>query len=111
MIATLSCSGRERRRLRVRAYAGVDEPMVKALGLLGRVEADRVLARAGRAEIVGAAADRDHERVVRNLAARDQLLAVSSSSVGAIFTTRRARSRPSMRPSWNSKWCQRACAR
>ena len=49
---------------------------MEALGVLRRVEADRVLARARRAEIVGAAADGDDERVVGDLAARDQLLAV-----------------------------------
>jgi hypothetical protein len=68
--------GFERHRLGVRAYARVDEPMVKALGLFGRVEADRMLARARCAEIIGAAADRDDERVVVNLAARNQLFTV-----------------------------------
>ena len=65
--------GAERLALRVGADAGVDQPAMEQLRLVRPVEADRVLARAGRAEIVAVAADRDDERVVRDLAARNQL--------------------------------------
>ena len=56
--------------LSVRPQAGVDEPAVEALRLIGGVEAYRMLLDAGRAEIVGDAADCDDQRVVGNFANR-----------------------------------------
>ena len=51
--------------LGVGAQAGVDQAAVEAAGLLGIFQRHRELRRAGRAEIVGDAADRHHQRVVR----------------------------------------------
>ena len=64
--------GTQRFMLRVGADAGIDQPVVEAFGLRRRVEADRVFLRARRAEIIGAAADGDHQRVVTDLAFADQ---------------------------------------
>src|SRR4029079_1916100 len=58
----------ERPGLRVRADVCVDEPPVESRGVLRRVKGDRMLFRTGRAEVVGLAADRDHQRVVGELA-------------------------------------------
>jgi hypothetical protein len=71
MIATRSCSGRSGSDC-----ACVDEPAMKALGLHRRFERDRVLAGAGRTEIVGETPDRDHQRVVVEAARRRHLVAI-----------------------------------
>ena len=54
----------DRLGLRVRAQAGVDEAAVERARLLGRLQRHGEFRRARRAEIVGDAADRDHQRVV-----------------------------------------------
>ena len=56
--------------LGVGAQAGVDETAVEPRRLVGRVERDRVLLDARRAEIVGDAADGDHQGVVADRAHR-----------------------------------------
>ena len=66
----------QRFALRIGADAGIDQPVVEAFGLRRRVEADRVLLRAGCAEIIGAAADGDDQRVVADLALADQQPAI-----------------------------------
>ncbi len=60
--------GAERLGLGVRADAGIDQPAVEALGLVGRIQAQRVFGHARRAEIIGQAADRDYQRVVAEAA-------------------------------------------
>jgi hypothetical protein len=59
----------------LRAYAGVDQPVVEALGRLRAVQLDGVLGRAGRAEVVGLAAHGDHQRVIAQLLGRRDLAA------------------------------------
>ena len=60
--------GSEWRGLRVGADAGVDNPLIEAGRLLGRLERDRMLLDAWSVEVVGQAADRHHQRVVGQLA-------------------------------------------
>ncbi len=92
--------GTQRLGLRVRAYAGIDQPPMKVLGVIGRVEADRVFAarRACRNRSCGcpprSPACRRQSRGAGSVLRRS-----SRRTVGQIFTTRRARSSPSMRPS------------
>ena len=69
----LQLLGPQRLGLGVGADAGVDQPAVEARGLIGRLERDGVLLDAGRAEIVGEAADGDDERVVAELPRRRDL--------------------------------------
>ena len=56
--------GAQGRLLRVRADAGVDQRDVEAARVLRRLQLDRVVLDAGRAEVVALATDRDHQRVV-----------------------------------------------
>jgi hypothetical protein len=60
----------------LRTQAGVDEPAVESRGFLGCVQADRVLRGAWRAEIIGQAADGQHQSVVRIAARRRHLDAI-----------------------------------
>src|SRR6202042_56075 len=55
-----------RLRLRLRAEAGVKQTAVEALGLSGRFQRYRIFCDTGRSEIVGLAADCDHQRVIIN---------------------------------------------
>ena len=66
----------QRTMLGVRAYAGVDEPAMKAGGVARGFQSDGVLTHARRAEVVGLAADGDHERVVGEGARRRHLAAL-----------------------------------
>ncbi len=59
-------AGPHRPGLRLRADTGVDEAVVEADRLLGRVERDGVAGRTRRAEIVGDAADGDDQGIVRD---------------------------------------------
>ena len=63
----------QRLLLHVGADAGVDQAGVEARGLVGGLERDGVLLDAGRAEVVGQAADGDDERVVADLLGRRDL--------------------------------------
>ena len=66
-------AGPHRLGLGVGAQAGIDQAAVEAGRLLGRVQGDGVLGHAGGAEIVAAAADRQHQDVVGDGAlGRDQ---------------------------------------
>ena len=76
MITMFTCAGVAGRRAAVGAHAHGEEPPVKALGVVERVERDRMLRRAGHAEVVADAADAEDERVVRQRAARQHLLAL-----------------------------------
>ena len=69
----MELTGADRLRLVLRAQAGVDEAAVEAAGLLRRFQRHRELGRAGRAEIVGDAADRDDERVIGEVRLRHDL--------------------------------------
>ena len=60
------------RRAMLRAHAGRDQPLAKEFSLPDRVERDRILLRARDAEEVRRAADGDDQRVVFELALRDQ---------------------------------------
>ena len=69
-------AGLDRRVLMLGAQAGVDHALVEAGRLLRRLQRHCVLAGAGGAEIVGDAADRNHQRVVTELALRIDLAAL-----------------------------------
>src|SRR5450759_1553128 len=56
----------QRRRLHLRADAGIHQSSVEMPGSVGRIERDRMLTHAGRAKVVALAAGRDHEGVVRH---------------------------------------------
>ena len=56
--------GPQRRRLGMRADAGVDHACMEALGVGLRLELERVRGNARRAEVVAEAAEREHQRVV-----------------------------------------------
>jgi hypothetical protein len=66
----MELAGPHRLGLGVRTQAGIDEAAVEALGLVRGVERYRMLLDAGRAEIIGDAADRDDQGVVGNFADR-----------------------------------------
>ena len=66
-------AGAHRSVLRLRAQAGIDQAPVEALGLRRRLQRHRIFGNARRAEIVGDAADRDHQRVVTDRARRRDL--------------------------------------
>ncbi len=57
-------AGKHRPFLRLRAQAGVDQAPVEALGLCLRFQRHRIFGNARCTEIVGYAADRNHQRVV-----------------------------------------------
>ena len=91
-------AGAHRLVLGVGAQAGIDQAAVEAGGLVGRVQGDRVLGDAGRAEIVAAAADRQHQHVVGDGAlGRDQpaVLVVGGAQQHRAWP---ARSRPTSSP-------------
>ena len=75
MIATCNWLGSERFALRIGAQAGVEQARAEPLRLRGRVEGDRMLGGAGRAEVVGLAAHGQHQRVVGEHAARQHFVA------------------------------------
>jgi hypothetical protein len=62
--------------LRVGPDAGIDEAPMEASRVLGRVQRQGMLPDAGRAEVVGHAADRNHQRVVGDLLAGRDLAAL-----------------------------------
>ena len=68
--------GRAGRRAPIRAHAHGEQPPVEALGVVERVERDRMPRGARHAEVVADAAHADHERVVRQRAARQHFLAL-----------------------------------
>ena len=68
--------GRAGRRATVGAHAHGKQPPVETLGVVERVERNRMLRGARHAEVVADAADAHDERVVRQRAARQHLLAV-----------------------------------
>jgi hypothetical protein len=61
--------------LGIRAQARVEQTLVKAVCILLRIERKRVITRAGRAEIIGAAANCDEKRIVMHRAARQHFAA------------------------------------
>ena len=80
-------AGPDGTRLRVGAHAGVEQAPIEFLGLLGRVEHDRMLLDAGRAEVARDAADGNDERVVAEPAIRRDfaaILVVCRSEVNAL---------------------------
>ena len=68
-------AGKHRPLLGVRADTGIHQPMVEAHGLRRRFQRHREFRDAGRAEIVGHAADGDHQRVVADRPRRGDLAA------------------------------------
>ena len=66
----------QRRALGVGAHAGIDHAHVEAARVGHRLELERVLAHAGRTEVVALAADRHHQGVVGKRARRRDLRAV-----------------------------------
>ena len=76
MIATCSCSGRSGPACAWARMHALTSRRWKRSACNWRLERDRVLPRARRAEIVGQAADRDDQRVVGELALRRDLVAL-----------------------------------
>ena len=87
--------GPQRRRLRVGADAGVDHARGgSARASAGVSSVDRVLAHAGRAEVVALAADRDDQRVVAEGALRRDLRGPRRRGRAPTWTSRRVAVEP-----------------
>ena len=71
----MQLAGLDRFALRLGPQAGVDQAMVKPHRLFRGFERNREFRRAGRAEIIGHAADRDDKRVIGNAAGSRDLAA------------------------------------
>ena len=60
----------------IHQHHGLEHGQAELFGILGRVQRDRVFGRARRVEEVGGAAQRQHQRVVAQLAARQHFLSL-----------------------------------